>query len=287
MSNALSTRLLLMGTPYFAVPVFDALLASGQYDIVGVVTQPDKPVGRKQRLTPPAVKAWATEHDLPVYQFASLKDPAAAQTITELKPDIAVVAAYGKLIPKTILDIPQHGCVNIHPSLLPEYRGPSPIQTALLDGAVRTGVSIMLLDEEMDHGPILGQRTTEVLADDTNQSLQHSLACEGADLLLELLPDYCAGRLQPQPQNHAEATFTTLLHNADAQIDWNKPANEIDCLIRAMHPEPGAWTDVTGTRVKVLKAHLEGTELILDQVQPAGKQPMSYEEFLNGNEPLY
>lgn len=286
LSNNQQTKVLFFGTPEFAVPTLERLAADPTWQIVGVVTQPDKPAGRSQQLTAPAVKVAASKLGLPVYQFPTLKDESAQKTMAALGAAVAVVVAYGKIIPQSVLDSVPHGFVNIHPSLLPKYRGASPIQSAMLAGELTTGVTVMVLDAEMDHGPILAQRTVDILDDDTAASLHHSLACEGADVLLSVLPDYLAGKLTPQPQDHAAATVTTLLEKDDGKIDWRSPAEYIDRHIRAMTPWPGAWTDITGKRVKVLKAHLVEQQLHVDVVQPEGKQPMDYGTYLRGNLPL-
>ncbi|MEK7139088.1 MAG: methionyl-tRNA formyltransferase [Patescibacteria group bacterium] len=278
--------ILLFGSPDFAGPTLEKLTADQRFNLLGVVTQPDQPAGRHQTLTPPPLKTAALKLDLPVYQFPSLKKDEAVAVIRQLAPDVIVVVAYGKIIPQTVLDIPRHGCLNIHPSLLPKYRGASPIQAVLVNGDATTGVTIMQLDAEMDHGPILAQRAVDILADDTAESLRYSLSCEGAALLLNVLPDYLTGQITPQEQDHAAATFTKLLTSADAKIDWSKSAATIDGHIRAYTPWPGAWTDATGQRVKILKAHLEGDDLIIQRVQAEGKQAMDYGEYLKGHQPL-
>jgi len=286
LSNNSKTRVLFFGTPAFTLPALERLAADTRWQIVGVVTQPDKPAGRKQQLTAPAAKVTAAKLGLPVFQFPTLKDQAALQTIVSLNADVAVVVAYGKIIPAVILDSIPHGFLNIHPSMLPKYRGSSPIQSAMLAGERTTGVTVMILDAETDHGPILAQREVNILDDDTSESLHYSLACEGADLLLAVLPDYLDGKLKPTPQDHTAATFTEQLEKDDGKIDWRMSAEAIDRHIRAMTPWPGAWTDITGKRVKVLKAHLVDQGLHLDVVQAEGKQPMDYGTYLRGNLPL-
>lgn len=278
------TTILFAGTPIFARPAFERLLDAG-YRIAAVLTKPDQPAGRGKLLTPPPMKQAAAARGIPVLQFPRLT----TEVHTELaayQPDVIVVAAYGLFLPASLLGLPRFGCLNIHPSLLPRYRGPSPIQTAIKNGDRETGVSIMLLDEEMDHGPLLGQRTVPILGDEDASSLENILACEGAELLGELLPRYLDGTLTPTPQDHSQATTTTLFGPADAKINWAAPAAVIEAHIRAYAPEPGAWTDITGERLKILKAHLEDGKLRIDRVQPPGKPVMDYRDFLNGHQPL-
>jgi len=197
------------------------------------------------------------------------------------------LVAYGKILPKKILDIPPHGVINLHPSLLPQYRGPTPIQEAILDGQNQTGVSIIKLDEKTDHGPIIAQKKLEILEDDNNESLSNSLACEGADFLIKVLPDYLQSKLTPKEQSDKFASYTKLISPQDTKINWKKSPLEIYHQIRAYSPRPGAWTDITGKRVKILKASLnENGELEIDEVQPPGKKKMPYSEYLKGNEPL-
>lgn len=286
LSDNSKTKVLFFGTPAFALPALERLAADSRWQIVGVITQPDKPAGRKQQLTPPPAKLSAIKFNLPVFQFPTLKDPSVQQAIANLQADVAVVVAYGKIIPQAVLDSIPHGWLNIHPSLLPKYRGSSPIQSAMLAGDTITGVTVMVLDADMDHGPILAQHQVNILDDDTAESLNHSLACEGADLLLTVLPDYLAGKVTPVPQDHSAATFTEQLEKDDGKIDWRMSPEAIDRHIRAMTTWPGAWTDVTGKRVKVLKAHLVDQSLHLDVVQAEGKQPMDYGTYLLGNLPL-
>lgn len=280
-----SPKILFFGTPEFALPALNRLQDDG-FTIIGVVTQPDKPAGRKKTLTPPPVKLAAQKLNLPVYQWPKFDDEAMAE-ITKLAPDLIIVVAYGKILPKKLLDLPKFGCLNIHPSYLPSYRGPSPIQTAILNGDQFTGVSIIKLDEKMDHGPIITQQEFEILADDNYESLSNSLACEAAGILVKIIPAYISGKLPPVEQNHQVATSTTIIEKEDGRIDWHNDPKVIDRQIRAYYPWPGAWTDVTGQRVKIQRAHLADGQLILDWVQPEGKEPMRYDDYLNGNQPLF
>ncbi|MFA5358508.1 MAG: methionyl-tRNA formyltransferase [Patescibacteria group bacterium] len=279
-----NTKIVFLGTPNFAVPSLIKLAKAG-YNIIGVVTQEDKPMGRKQIITPPPIKIEAQKLGLRIYQFAKI-DEAATEEIKKLSPDLIIVVAYGQILPQAFLDIPKYGCLNIHPSLLPKYRGASPIQHAILNGDRQTGVTIMLLDAKMDHGPIIAQEKFEIIEDDDSESLSNHLACEGAEMLTKILPDYLEGKIQLWQQDHDEATFTKMIKNETAKIDWQKTPTEIERCIRAFFPWPGAWTDITGKKVKILKAHLENGELALDKVQVEGKASMSYQDYLRGNKPL-
>ncbi|MFA6533943.1 MAG: methionyl-tRNA formyltransferase [Patescibacteria group bacterium] len=277
-------KILFLGTPEFALPTLLRLVADG-YQVVGVVTQVDKASGRGNKLIPSPVKVAALEKKLPIFQFAKINAEAIAE-IKKLAPDLMVLVAYGKILPEEFLNLSRFGCLNLHPSLLPAYRGPAPVQTALLNGEAKTGVSIIKLDAEVDHGPIVAQKSFEILDDDDSQSLGNNLACEGAALFSQILPDYLAGRIAPQAQDDTLATYTKMFTKADGEIDWKKTPIEIYSQIRACYPWPGAWTDATGKRVKVLRAHIETANLIIDWVQPEGKEPMRYSDYLNGNEPL-
>jgi len=280
----MKNSLVFIGTSWFAVPILKKLHEEG-VAVSLVITQPDRPAGRHQTLTPSPVKTLAEQLGLPVFQPEKL-DQAAVSHIAAVNPEIIIVAAYGQLLPDALLALPSHGCLNIHPSLLPKYRGASPIQTAIFNGDTQTGVSIIVLDNNMDHGPIVAQRPVVILDDDTTESLGYGLAGESADLLLTILPDYLAGKLPAQLQDDHQATFTKQLTSADGHVDWQRTAGEIDCQIRAMHPWPGAWTISDGQRVKILKAHLLGGELMIDTVQPAGKPAMRYDDYRRGHPPL-
>jgi len=296
--NNTNIKIVFMGTPQFAVPCL-LKLKEADYNLIGVITQPDKPTGRQQKLTPPPVKIEAQKLNLPIYQFNKL-DQEAIKKIKELNPDLIIVVAYGKILPAEILALPPHGCLNIHPSLLPHYRGPSPIQTAIFKGEKQTGITIIKLDQKLDHGPIIAQETFDILNDDNAESLSNNLACEGAELLIKILPDYLENKIKSQPQDDSQATFTKIITQEDAKINWRETPPEIDCQIRAFYPSPGAWTNITGPpaealssrraqvgkKVKILKAHLEEGELVIDQVQPESKKAMSYNDYLQGNEPL-
>lgn len=245
-------RVIFTGTPEFAVPFAEAIFADPNYEIVGVITQPDRPTGRKQLLTPPPVKVWAVEKNIPIFQPEKLRNNnEVIEKIKELKPDYLVVVAFGLLIPTEILNIPTHSAINVHPSLLPRHRGASPIQSAILAGDETTGVSIMLLDEQMDHGPVLAQKEISLTGTETAESLQKICIDIGAPLLIETMGGYAAGEIQPQAQNDDLATYCKMITRDEARIDWKKSATEIDRQIRAYHPWPVAWTTIDGKRLKV------------------------------------
>lgn len=268
------TRIVFFGTPEFAVPSLKKL--SG---VVGVVTAPDKPLGRKQVLTPSPVKTTALDLGLPVFTPATLKDTAFFETFKNLKPDLCIVVAYGKLIPQKYLDVPQLGFVNVHPSLLPAYRGPSPIQSAILDGCASTGVSIMLLDAEIDHGPVLAQESYTIPTDAYFPQVEHDLAKLGASLLKTTLDK----QFEPQEQDHANATFTKKFTREDGKIDWSQPAITIYNRIRALAGNPGTWTVVNGKTLNILRAHIADNKVAPDLVQLEGGKPMDWDAFLRGH----
>jgi len=245
-------RVVFAGTPEFAVPFVEAITADTNYKIVGVITQPDRPTGRKQLLTPPPVKTWALANDIPILQPEKMRgNDDVLQKIKDLKPDYLVVVAFGLLIPTEILQIPTHGTINVHPSLLPRHRGASPIQSAILTGDETTGVSIMLLDEQMDHGPVLAQKEIKLNGTETAESLQESCIEIGALLLIETMGGYAAGTIKAQMQNDELATYCKMITRDEARIDWQKSATEIDRQIRAYYPWPVAWTTIDDKRLKI------------------------------------
>lgn len=297
-------KVLFMGTPHFAVPMLERLAA--EYEIVGVITQPDRPAGRGLRPTLPPVKEAALAHDLLVLQPASIKDSGALEKIKELNPSVIVVAAYGRIIPASILDLVPRGVLNVHPSLLPKYRGASPIPAAILAGEEKTGVTIMLLDEDMDSGPILAQAEEPILPEDTAESLGRRLSQKGAELLLATLPQWLAGKIEPRPQDHSQATYTKILKKEDGLIDWSRPAEEIARRVRAYHPWPGSYAIWQGRRLKILSVRPEAGSisdkpgkvvdwekgaavatgsglLVLSRIQLEGRQPVEIPEFLRGH----
>ena len=247
-------RLVFMGTPDFAVPALAALLDAG-HKVAGVFTQPDRRSGRGRRISAPPVKEFAESRDLTVFQPASLREDAEArQRISDLAPDAIVVAAYGLFLPEETLAVPQLGCLNIHPSLLPRHRGPSPVATSILEGDETTGVTIMLLDEGMDTGPILNQSEARIGADETCDQLTARLFDVGTNLLTETLDLWSNGSITPTPQDDASATFTRRLHRSDGRIDWNDTAESIARRVRAFTPWPGTFTTWDGRTFKVMRA---------------------------------
>lgn len=270
-------KIVFFGTPDYVIPVLESLKSAG-HKISAVVTQPDKPVGRKQVLTPSPTKLWATVNKIPVFtDFAGLP-----------KADLGIVAAYGRIIPKFLIFNFKFSILNVHPSLLPKYRGASPVQAAIIAGDKQTGVTIMRLDEELDHGPIVSQFSEEIHADDTTGTLRARLFQKAAEVLVTILPAYLEGRTELREQEHKKATFTKILKKEDGKIDWKKKPAEIERFIRAMDPWPGAWTLLRlsssgqAKRLKILKAHLEEGKLVPDLVQLEGKNPVSWKQFKQG-----
>jgi methionyl-tRNA formyltransferase len=240
-----------VGTPEFAVPSLRRIVADG-HEVAAVITQPDRATGRhRNRLTPPPVKEAALELGLAVRQPASLRDPEAVAELRSLNPEVMIVVAYGQILRQDVLDIPTRGVLNVHASLLPKYRGASPIAAAILAGDDETGVSIMLMDAGMDTGPLLSQRREATSPHDTTGSLSERLSHLGADLLGETLPSWLAGEIEPQPQVNAQATVTRLIHKKDGAIDWTLPAAEIWRRVRAYNPWPGANTALDGEQITI------------------------------------
>jgi methionyl-tRNA formyltransferase len=270
------------GTSAFAVPALVALARDARFEVIGVVTQPDRPAGRKGEITKPAMKLTAETLGLPVFQFESVKDDASFDELKKIGGDVAVVASFGQIIPQRLLDVYPHGAVNIHGSILPEYRGASPIAAAIRDGKTETGVTIMLMDAKMDHGPILSIAKEPILPDDTSESLTVRMAMLGATVLPDVLAKYVAGEIKPIEQDHSKATGVKLLTREDGRLDLNRPAVELERLVRAMTPWPGTFFEQDGKRVKVLKARVEGDAFIPIEVHPEGKKPMSYEDYQRG-----
>lgn len=241
-----------MGTPEFAVPSLQVLAA--RFEVAGVVTQPDAPSGRGRELTPSAVKRAALGLGLPILQPPSLKDPAAVAELVALRPDLIAVAAFGQILRRAVLELPPLGCLNVHASLLPRWRGASPVPAAIAAGDAMTGVTIMKMDAGLDTGPILSQREEPISPDDTTESLLGRLASVGAELLAETLPAWAAGSLQPAPQDAARATTCGLIRKEDGRLDWTRPADALERHARAMTPWPGAWTTWEGRTVRIMRA---------------------------------
>ncbi|MBI4090244.1 MAG: methionyl-tRNA formyltransferase [Candidatus Kerfeldbacteria bacterium] len=244
-------RAVFFGTPDFAVPILDAL--SQEAEVVGVVTQPDQPGGRGQTLLSSPVKRRAEQLNLRILTPPRL-DQAVAQQVRQWEPAVAVLAAYGKILPPDVLRAPAKGFLNIHPSLLPKLRGPSPIAASILQGDRVTGVTLIVLDEQMDHGPIVAQQSFDIKPGEHRPSLESRLSGLGANLLRQSLRPYLDGRLHPQPQDHAHATYCQRLQKNDARIDWTLSAEEIWRRIRAFDPWPGAYTTFRGQPLKILNA---------------------------------
>ena len=290
------------GTPEWAVPSLEALIAS-DIDVVGVVTNLDKPAGRGLTERAPPVKLAAADSGLPILQVKSARDDALLSFLRDTEADVATVVAYGKLLPAALLELPPLGFVNVHFSLLPQYRGAAPVQRALMDGVSETGVSIMVLTEGMDEGPVLARRRESVAPEDTAGTVGPRLARIGAELLVETLPRYHAGEIQPEEQDHRAATYAPRITNEETQIDWNRTARAIRDHVRALDPNPSAWTSIDGRRLKVFGV-APATEslatgsigiadglvtvgaadgsLALTEVQPAGKRRMSGADFARG-----
>jgi methionyl-tRNA formyltransferase len=299
-------RVIFLGTPEFAAIPLEALAHDARYQVVGVVTQPDRATGRSRAPEPPAIKRAALQLGIPVFQPESLRDPAAVEQLDALQPDVGVVAAYGEILRKNVLAIPPHGYLNIHPSLLPRHRGPTPVPGAILAGDTETGVTVMLLDAKMDSGPILAQQRVQLPADARNDILTEHLFTLGSALLLEALAGYAAGTLVPRPQDDSQATYTKLLKKEDGLIDWSDAAVQIERMTRAYHPWPSAHTSWRGQPFKLIavRAHNEwvgsappGTLLSqtdgvwvatgagaieLLTIQPAGKRPLAGADWWRG-----
>lgn len=277
------------GTPQFAVTILEELSAAGFTPSL-IVTAPDKPAGRKLLLTPSAAKTWGLVHDIPVITPEKLREGSVIEVLTQAAADVFIVAAYGKIIPQSILDIPEHGTVNVHPSLLPLLRGPSPIESAIVTGLTETGVSIMQLDAEMDHGPIIAQekyKTSWERSDPPKGSvLENALAHQGGKLLTDLLPGWIAGERKAVPQNHDAATFCAKITKEDGRVDIAGDPITTLAKIRAYDAWPGTFFFVKhgdrDLRVRITEAHIDEGKLIIDRVIPEGKKEMSYPDFLRG-----
>ncbi len=241
-----------MGTPEFALPALRALIA--RHEVTGVVTMPDRPAGRGRALHISPVKQLALEHGLPLLQARSLRRDEAFADLCRWRADVYVVAAFGQILPQRVLDIPPQGSLNIHASLLPRWRGAAPMQAAIRNGDSRSGVSIMLMEAGLDSGPILAQQTVPLAPDETAQSLHDRLAPLGAELLMAMLPDWLAGRMESQPQDETKVTLAPQLRKEDGLIDWAQPADSIERQVRAFTPWPGSFTAWDGRQLKILEA---------------------------------
>lgn len=248
-------RIVFAGTPDFAATALKAILARG-HTVVGVYSQPDRPAGRGRKLTPTPVKQVALDADIPVFQPQTLKTPEAQQTLRELRPDVMIVAAYGLILPAAVLEIPRHGCLNIHASLLPRWRGAAPIHRALAAGDQQTGITIMQMDEGLDTGAMLLKSLTPIQPDDTGGSLHDRLAEQGGKAIVQALELLEKGELRGEAQNETQACYAHKLSKDEGHIDWTGAAEEIERLVRAFNPWPGTYTDADGQRVRIHQARL-------------------------------
>ena len=290
-----------MGSPYFALPTLKAL--AEQYNVVGVVTQPDRASGRGRERKGPPVKTLALELGIPVMQPEKLRLPEAMEQLRGWEPELIVVAAFGQILKKDVLALPRYGCLNVHASLLPRWRGAAPINAAILHGDEQTGVTIMQMDVGLDTGPMLSQRSIPLTQEDTAGSVFERLSRLGADLLLETLPEYLSGKLTPMPQPEEGVTYAPMLKKEEGQLDFMQDVHELERRVRAFNPWPGAFMDFDGAMLKIHRARVEAGEasvgqrlivqgqpavgarggiLILEEVQPAGKKSMSGKSFLVG-----
>lgn len=299
-------NIVFMGTPDFAVACLEKLIGS-RHKVLAVFTQPDKPVGRKQILTAPPVKELAVKNGISVYQPESLKkDSSAVEILKELNPDIIIVVAYGKILPKEILKLPKFGCINVHASLLPKYRGAAPIQWAVINGDKETGVTVMQMDEGLDTGDMLLVKKTAIDENETSEELFDRLSLIGADALIECLDLIEKGNITPEKQDESKATFTKKITKEMCPIDWTKSAIEIHNLVRGLQTWPCATTVLNGKTLKIHKTKLsnitgnkpgcvvdnndnvtvccgDGTCIEILELQPEGKKRMSAKAFLLGN----
>src|SRR3989339_198489 len=304
-------KIIFIGTPEYSVPTLEALIADERFKVAAVITAPDAPVGRKQILTPPPVKVATQKFNLPILQPSKLcgKDVAVHRLYGELrdiKPDAIITIAYGQIIPPEILNLPKFGCLNLHASLLPKYRGASPIQAAVKNGDAQSGVTLMKMDKGLDTGPVIAQEKITIANNETGESLHDKLAKLSAQTLLKYLPDYLAGKITLQPQDDIKASLAPKLTRQNGCIDWTKPAVEIERLVRAYYPWPGTWSTwdthtlkIISVSSKILKSagnqpgsifkyneklavQCGENALVIETLQLEGKKLMSAEEFLRG-----
>jgi methionyl-tRNA formyltransferase len=301
-------RVVFMGTPDFSVPVLKRLIDEG-YEVVGVVTQPDRPKGRKKELTPPPVKVEALKHGLTIIQPEKIKREEDLQPVLELKPDLVVTAAFGQILPKQLLESPKYGCINVHASLLPEYRGGAPIHQAIIDGKKETGITIMYMVEKLDAGDILTQAKVDIEEDDHVGTLHNKLSVIGAELLAHTIPNLIAGKLTPIKQDEEKVTFAPNISREKEKINWEASGKVIYDQIRGLHPWPVAYTLLNGLPLKIWWANKvttnhdsqprpgtivsiesdgfvvstgDETFIKVTDLQPSGKKRLSAEQFLRG-----
>lgn len=295
------TRIVFMGTPDFAVPSLRGLIDA--HDVIGVVTQPDRPAGRRGKLKAPPVKLVAQENGIPVFQPEKLRRAEAIEHLKQWQADVYIVAAFGQILPQSVLDIPPHGCLNVHASLLPRWRGAAPIQAAIRAGDDETGVTIMQMDAGLDTGPMLSKQAITIAPDETGQSLHDKLADIGAQLLLATLPGYVNGSISPQPQDDEHATYAPQIKKSDGEINWQDDAAAVDRQVRAYTPWPGTYTFWGDNQLKIhagriadgsaepgkVITHDSGIAIgtgsglyVPETLQMAGKKPVSAQDFING-----
>ncbi len=298
----MTLKIVFMGSPKFSIPTLTNLIK--EYQVVGVVTQPDKPAGRGKKILAPPVKELVMDHGIPVIQPKRLRDPESFEQLVQWNPDLIVVVAFGQILRENVLNLPKYGCINVHASLLPRWRGSAPIQASIYHGDEETGVTIMKMDAGIDSGPTLTQRSLFITEKDTSESLSEKLAVLGADLLIETLPKYISGEIQPRPQPEEGITTVSMIKKEDGQLDFSRTAVELINHIKAYNPWPGTFFDLDQDRIKIHWAEIHnpgnlksgqrdvlngfpviGTgqgDLILKIVQPAGKKPMDGDVFLRG-----
>ncbi len=298
-------KIVFMGTPDYAVKTLEKIIEAG-HTVAAVFAQPDKPVGRKRVLTAPPVKVCALEQGIPVYQPDTLRDGKAKEVLDEIAPDAIVVVAYGKLLPEEILNLPKYGCINGHASLLPKYRGASPIQWCIVCGETETGVTTMFMDKGMDTGDILETERVKIGENETAEQLFERLSLISAELMVSTLAKLQSGEITPQKQNHDEATYAPIIKKEMALLDFNKTANELSCAVRGYYSWPCAFFFLNGKRIKVISAKADDRRykdnggiftadnrlfvscqdgsLEILELQPEGSKPMTARQFLNGNQ---
>ena len=300
-------RVVFFGTPQFAVPSLEQLIQSA-HDVVGVVTQPDRPRGRGQKVTDAPVKMTAVQHGLPVFQPARLRDPEVKETLTRWAPELGVVAAYGKLLPESVLNLPRLGMIIVHASLLPRYRGAAPVQRAVIDGMPETGVTIMRMVLDLDAGGMFAKVTRPIGSDETSDIVERDLAHLGASLLLDVIDDLAAGRAVEEPQNDSLSTYASKITKEEGLIDWTLAAADIHNRVRGLYPWPHAFSYLNGERLIVMRSHVApeptsadpgtivdvssgaisvatglGGRLAIDEVQPEGRRAMKVRDYLAGH----
>ena len=300
-------RVVFFGTPQFAVPSLEQLIQS-PHDVVGVVTQPDRPRGRGQKVTDAPVKMTAVQHGLPVFQPARLRDPEVIDTLTRWAPDLGVVAAYGKILPEHVLNLPRLGMINVHASLLPRYRGAAPVHRAVIDGVPETGVTIMRMVPALDAGSMFAKVTRPIGPDETSDVVERDLAALGASLLIEVIDDLVAGRAVEELQDHTQSTYASKITKEEGLIDWMLSAGAIHNRVRGLYPWPHAFSYLNGERLIVMRSHVSpestnaapgtivdassgvihvatgyGERLVIDEVQPEGRRAMKVRDYLAGH----